>query len=246
MLQAERGSFSLLLIDWTHDLSDTIFERYIQTAAFPNCVDTVLANGLGRVECLPKYMLDAGSGLGLSVGSTATSHTSASAIQTAFAEMDSNGNASDSLYGNGTVWEGSSSNAATYKVGEMTMTGSAGYNICSLPPKTCENTTSSRLTIPANASLGWLALNLVNSGAVSALRVSLDGHLMHVYAADGLYVTPQEAKADGMDAITSQVSVDPASTWMLTNGSASQGVTELVEAKLSPFEGSGPPLGLLV
>ncbi|KAE8394415.1 multicopper oxidase-domain-containing protein [Aspergillus alliaceus] len=106
MLQAERGSFSLLLIDWTHDLSDTIFERYIQTAAFPNCVDTVLANRLGRVECLPKYMLDAGSGLGLSVGSTATSHTSASAIQTAFTEMDSNGNASDSLYGNGTVWEG--------------------------------------------------------------------------------------------------------------------------------------------
>ncbi|KAF5860521.1 hypothetical protein ETB97_001421 [Aspergillus alliaceus] len=83
-----------------------VTQRYIQTAAFPNCVDTVLANGLGRVECLPKYMLDAGSGLGLSVGSTATSHTSASAIQTASAEMDSNGNASDSLYGNGTVWEG--------------------------------------------------------------------------------------------------------------------------------------------
>ena len=56
------------------------------------------------------------------------------------------------------------------------------------------NTTSQQLVVNANASQGWLALNLVNSGAVSNLKVSLDSHSMHVYAADGLYVTPQEVK----------------------------------------------------
>lgn len=69
-----------------------------------------------------------------------------------------------------------------------------GYNVSSLPPATCANTTSSQLTIPANSTQGWLALNLVNSGAVSKLAVSLDAHSMFVYAADGLYVTLQEVK----------------------------------------------------
>ena len=69
-----------------------------------------------------------------------------------------------------------------------------GYDINSLPAETCVNTTSQQLVVNANASQGWLALNLVNSGAVSNLKVSLDSHSMHVYAADGLYVTPQEVK----------------------------------------------------
>lgn len=41
---------------------------------------------------------------------------------------------------------------------------------------------------------GWLALNLVNSGAVSKLAVSLVAHSIYIYAADGLYVTLQEVK----------------------------------------------------
>ena len=69
-----------------------------------------------------------------------------------------------------------------------------GYNVSSLPPETCTNTSSSLLTIPADHTSGWLALNLVNSGAVSKLHVSLDAHSMFVYAADGLYVEIQEVK----------------------------------------------------
>ncbi len=69
-----------------------------------------------------------------------------------------------------------------------------GYNASSLPPETCTNTSSPLLNIPANHTNGWLALNLVNSGAVSKLRVSLDAHTMFVYAADGLYVEMQEVK----------------------------------------------------
>jgi FtsP/CotA-like multicopper oxidase with cupredoxin domain len=69
-----------------------------------------------------------------------------------------------------------------------------GYNLSSLPPDTCSNTTSTLLTIPANSSSGWLALDLVNAGSVTRLSVSLDAHSMFVYAADGLYVGLQEVK----------------------------------------------------
>jgi len=69
-----------------------------------------------------------------------------------------------------------------------------GYNISSLPPQACSNTTSPLFKIDANYIQGWLALNLVNAGAVSQLAVSLDSHLMFVYAADGLFTAVQEAK----------------------------------------------------
>ncbi|MCJ1246618.1 hypothetical protein MMC30_003827 [Trapelia coarctata] len=50
MLQVERDAASVLLTDWTHATSDTIYSQYFETGAFPNCVDSVLANGYGRVE----------------------------------------------------------------------------------------------------------------------------------------------------------------------------------------------------
>lgn len=50
------------------------------------------------------------------------------------------------------------------------------------------------LTIPANFTSGWLALNLVNAGSTTKLTVSLDSHTMYVYAADGLFVKMQEVE----------------------------------------------------
>lgn len=69
-----------------------------------------------------------------------------------------------------------------------------GVNASSLPPETCINTATPLLQIQANASSGWLALNLVNAGSTSKLSVSLDSHTMYVYAADGLFVEMQEVK----------------------------------------------------
>ncbi|KAJ5335824.1 uncharacterized protein N7506_005760 [Penicillium brevicompactum] len=123
-----------------------------------------------------------------------------------------------------------------------------GYSIRSLPPDTCENITPPQSLISANASQGWLALNLVNSGGVSALRVSLDRHSMHIYAADGLYVKPQEVKViPSQSRRNGYVSVKRFSRprfeiiWMRTNGTAKSGARELAETQLSPFEGNRPP-----
>ena len=95
-----------------------------------------------------------------------------------------------------------------------------GFNVSSLPPETCENTTSPLLTIPADQSKGWLALNLVNSGAVSALSVSLDAHTMFVYAADGLFVELQEVNVSKCLCITLLLSTHPIRycKWNSVNG----------------------------
>lgn len=67
-----------------------------------------------------------------------------------------------------------------------------GYNASDLPPDTCTNALLPLLTISANQTQGWLALNLVNSGMFIMLYVSLDAHTIFVYAADGVYVQMQE------------------------------------------------------
>lgn len=65
IIQAENSATNILPNDWTHETSDTIYGRYIETGAFPFCVDSLIANGQGRVTCLPEYILQAGTGLGL-------------------------------------------------------------------------------------------------------------------------------------------------------------------------------------
>ncbi|KAG9650909.1 hypothetical protein KCU64_g8903, partial [Aureobasidium melanogenum] len=228
LLDAERDATNILLNDWTHELSDVVFARYLETGAFPSCVDTVLANGMGRVLCLPQSVLEAATGLGIEP----TDPTVAPEQSTTRSEMP----AMSSMPGMDMVkrqdmhsmdMETHMSSAAVLPSSTMSMDHSAptssgmpgmpgmdslgprgcmppmmfkpGFNISSLPPETCTNTTSSLLTIPADQSRGWLALNLVNSGAVSALRVSLDAHTMFVYAADGLYVKLQEVKVLHME-----------------------------------------------
>ena len=63
LLQAEWQAVPVLLADWYHDLSDTMYARYFRTEAFPSCVDSLLANGQGRVRCLPRDLLDCGPDL---------------------------------------------------------------------------------------------------------------------------------------------------------------------------------------
>merc|ERR1711977_724959 len=65
MLQAERGAIPVVLADWYHRPSDIVYGEYFTTGAFPQCVDSLLANGQGRVRCLLQNVLQAGPGLGI-------------------------------------------------------------------------------------------------------------------------------------------------------------------------------------
>lgn len=63
LLQAERDAFPVLLTDWYHESSDKVLAEYNRTGAYPHCVDSLLANGKGRVQCLPQALLDCGPNL---------------------------------------------------------------------------------------------------------------------------------------------------------------------------------------
>ena len=228
LLQAEQQATNILLNDWTHELSDSIFARYLRTGAFPSCVDSILANGLGRVQCLPEAVLQAGPGLGKLPDGQATASVpqpTASDMPTDMPSMSGMPNMND-LKGRAMhdmtmdmsesiAPAGLSTGATGYHSAMPTVSSSPempkkgalgprgcmppmmfkpGFNLSSLPPETCSNTSSPLLAVSANQTTGWLALNLVNSGAVNALSVSLNGHSMFVYAADGLYVKLQEVK----------------------------------------------------
>ncbi|TVY74179.1 Laccase-1 [Fusarium oxysporum f. sp. cubense] len=229
LLAAERNATNVLLNDWTHELSDVVFARYMKTGAFPSCVDSILANGQGRVQCLPKSALESGPGLGIEPKKTTTAlGTSATTSEMQhMSDMPSmdmlKGRDMHDMPMESPVSPVTSRPSATMSMDHSTSPASSGmpdmpgmdslnprgcmppmmfkpgFNISSLPPETCTNTTSHLLVISTDQSRGWLALNLVNSGAVSALRVSLDGHSMFVYAADGLYTKLQEVNVLHME-----------------------------------------------
>ncbi|KAL6355451.1 hypothetical protein LRP88_11040 [Fusarium phalaenopsidis] len=229
LLAAEQNATNILLNDWTHELSDVIFARYIKTGAFPSCVDSILANGRGRVQCLPESVLEAGPGLGIKPENITTAprpsatvsgmpHMSDMSSMDMMKRRDMHEMPMDSPMSSDTPGPSSamsmddSTPPASADMPEMPgmdslsprgcmppMMFNPGFNMSSLPPENCTNTTSPLLVIPADQSRGWLALNLVNSGAVSILRVSLDGHSMFVYAADGLYTKLQEVNVLHME-----------------------------------------------
>jgi Multicopper oxidase len=230
MLQAERNATSVLLTNWTHVVSDDTYEQYFETGGFPHCADSLLANGLGRVQCLPENVLQAGPGLGLdpSAGGTPASSGSsmvmpmmrkrqdmaassdATTMDMEMMTMTSSMSTSMSMSHMSTMPPMSSESSTSGVSGMSGMSGDMsaldprgcsppmmfrpGYNIDSLPLSTCTNTTSDLLKIPANTTQGWLSLNLVNAASVAKMSVSLDGHSMYVYAADGLFVGLQEVQ----------------------------------------------------
>ena len=259
-MKAEKHAVPVMLNVWTHDVSDTVYKQYFETGVFSCCVDSLLANGRGRVECLPEDVLKAGTGLGAGEQSNmvmgmnmSSKGRSSMGMSTMGMSMDDSktknmamrgmsmsgslsgsmmdpmsgamsttqmvmGPSSPTMTSMPTMTPGSSdvsfmSGSIMSSMSSMSTDSGAmspmpttlnpkgctsptmaspGYNLSSLPPQAYPNTTSPLLKITANYTLGWLSLHLVNSGAVSKLAVSLDGHSMFVYAADGLYTETQE------------------------------------------------------
>ena len=198
LLAAEQDATNILLNDWTHELSDVVFARYLETGAFPSYVDSILSNGQGRVQCLPESILKSGPGLGIEPEASRSATMSSMLPVNSLEQRDMH----DMSRSSPTMSTSQPTASEMPDMGGMDslsprgcmppMMFKPGFDMSSLPPESCTNTTSPLLTVPANQSEGWLALNLVNSGAVSALRVSLDGHSMFVYSADGLYTKLQE------------------------------------------------------
>ncbi|CUA78325.1 laccase TilA, putative [Rhizoctonia solani] len=59
----------------------------------------------------------------------------------------------------------------------------------------CTNSNTSFEVFSVNQSDGWVAFNMLNSGALWDLRVSIDSHKMYFFAADGHYTKDQVASS---------------------------------------------------
>ncbi|KAF8674944.1 multicopper oxidase family [Rhizoctonia solani] len=59
----------------------------------------------------------------------------------------------------------------------------------------CTNTTTNLQHWVVNKNDKWVAFNLLNSGALWDLRVSVDSHTLYIYAADGNYVRIKKANS---------------------------------------------------
>ncbi|KAH7320477.1 laccase [Rhizoctonia solani] len=59
----------------------------------------------------------------------------------------------------------------------------------------CTNTTTNLQHWVVNKSDTWVAFNLINSGALWDLRVSIDSHTLYIYAVDGSYVNIKQANS---------------------------------------------------
>ncbi|CAE6393768.1 unnamed protein product [Rhizoctonia solani] len=57
----------------------------------------------------------------------------------------------------------------------------------------CSNTSTTYEVFTVKQSDGWVSFNLLNSGGVWDLRVSIDQHKLYFYAADGAYINIQTA-----------------------------------------------------
>lgn len=183
LMQAEKTPNNIVLNDWTHELSDVAYARYLKTGAYPFCVNSILFNGKGRIECLPPDILAKGPGLGIG------DLVEVSAMMPTSEEIGTSG--LKSFGGNNTndipAVPSLSPQGCTPNMFFM-----PGYNASSQPPESCSNTTSDLTVIPANPENEWVALNFINAGSVSALTVSIDSHVMWIYAVDGFYVVPQK------------------------------------------------------
>lgn len=199
--EVEKEASPVLLADWYHDLSDVVLQRYFTTGVYPLCVNSLLANGQGKVRCLPASDLTRGPNLGLDqypqrvdqatamTTPVAMRHPSASSTPMPKWRRKRSMN-SDS----GGMHVDSDMTTLNALGCEPPSTFNPGYNISSLPPVTCDGTSSSLLTIPGDCSKGWLTLHFVNAAAATKMHISLDAHSMWVFAADGLDVKLQNVK----------------------------------------------------
>ena len=170
-MQAERDATPVLLADWYHNVSNDVYQEYFTTGAFPNCVNSLLANGQGRVQCLPDDVLMAGPGLGIGSSSMEAASATMSSVKTQSTEMVSMSGTTASMstpMARRLDTRRVSSDNTSMRKGSLNALGCTppmmfkpGYSMSSLAPVTCTNTTSPLLTIPANYSQGWLALHLV-------------------------------------------------------------------------------------
>ncbi|MCJ1286312.1 hypothetical protein MMC26_005657 [Xylographa opegraphella] len=166
MKRAEANPNVVLISDWDKFTSAqyTAAEQASNLDLF--CVDSILVNGKGAVNCQPQSLLNSlvNPNLGhllMAANLTVTDKGCTPLNRAAFTEGDFN-------------------NTDTSKLPPGLQSG-------------CVPTSGSSETIEVDASHEWVSLNFISAASSKAVVVSVDQHPMWVYAVDGVYIKPQLA-----------------------------------------------------
>jgi len=232
MRRAEQSSNMLMVNDWFHETSDAIALRMAATqdSMRPLCANSVLFNGMGRIDC-----------------PTNVSDRNSFGCEAMMGEMGSESMVADM---NGSISASKSAAASSLDVTStmemvsddpptMTMTmpmtplaspapsmlfslmasGASSVDAMaemarpspSFQPTmvdSCQNTTSARYVLSLPAGESWHMLHIINAGASQQLALSFDEHDFWVVSADGAYVTPQKAQVSFMVTINRERGAD--------------------------------------
>ncbi|KAH8700053.1 multicopper oxidase-domain-containing protein [Phaeosphaeriaceae sp. PMI808] len=165
--EAEATARPLMVSDWRHRTSEmTQNDQLTSGIESAICMDSLLFNGKGEVQCLPRKEIDAYIDPGL-----------APILKANNLQLTDKGCLPPQFF-------------------QLTSRDRMAVNITTLPEEIfdiCTPTQGSREVIDAPHDKNWLALDIISTASISTFAFSIDSHPMWVYAVDSHYIEPIKA-----------------------------------------------------
>ncbi|KAF2025781.1 hypothetical protein EK21DRAFT_103703 [Setomelanomma holmii] len=162
--EAEAAVQPLLLTDWRHRTSDLTWQDQLASGLESAiCMDSLLINGKGAVECLPREDLD-----------EYLDESIAPLLQANNLTLTDKGCLPPQFF-------------------QLALGNSSAINIDALPKEVfeiCTPTQGSREVIKVPSGKRWLALDVISTAGIATFSFSIDEHLLWIYAVDGHYIEP--------------------------------------------------------
>ncbi|QRW02683.1 Multicopper oxidase [Ceratobasidium sp. AG-Ba] len=164
LLLAENRPLPLNVYDYRHYTSEYLMSEWHRTDIEQLCTDNILVNGKGPVRCQDMTLLN----------------SVANPLQIPLTKKGAN------IYYNFRCMYPNSTLMYPYSDSKPELVNQEMWY-------QCKNSSTSYEVFTVNKADGWVSFNLLNSGGVWDLRVSIDQHKLYFYAADGQYVNVQVA-----------------------------------------------------
>ncbi|KAF2110621.1 multicopper oxidase-domain-containing protein [Lophiotrema nucula] len=166
---AEAKVQPIIVSDWRHLTSFDSWDLQVASGLETGvCVDSVILNGKGAVDCWPREDIDANT---------------SPIVKPLLAQ------------GNWTITDKGCLPADMFV---FLVGGNGETDTSVIPPSVfdvCSPTQGSRETITASPQDKWLALDIISTAGVDTFAFSIDEHPLWVYAVDGHYIEPTQVDA---------------------------------------------------
>ncbi|KAF2465641.1 uncharacterized protein BDR25DRAFT_295302 [Lindgomyces ingoldianus] len=166
---AEANVTPLVLSDWRHTTSQRTWDLQLASGVESAvCIDSLLINGKGSVNCLSREDID-----------QYTNPAIKPILEQNNLKMTNKG-------------------CLPPEILELLLASGTPTNLDALPPSVfdvCTPTQGSRAVIKAPHSAKWMALDLISTAGIDTFSFSIDEHPMWIYAVDGHYIQPLKVDA---------------------------------------------------